>query len=96
MHVHGLRMLCVRECVVMCRCVDMQLKSPASGRNMLLVGAHQAKLTVNNRSTVTHPALSSGLARGVVITPLNARQTRNQGQSSAKPARQANTIVPNY
>ena len=38
--------------------------------------------------------LSSGLARGVVITPLNAGQTRNQGQISVNPARQANTIMP--
>ena len=72
MYVHGLRMyMCVSECVDVCRCFDMHSKSPPPECNVSLVGSH-ARVTVNNGSTVTQPTLSSGLARGVVITPLNA------------------------
>ena len=70
MHVHGLCMLCV-----VCRCFDMQSKSPAPECNVSLVGSHQARVTVNSGSTVTQPTVSPGLGRGVVITPLSACQT---------------------
>ena len=88
----GLWMLCVSECVVVCRCFDMQSKSPAPGCNVSLVGSNQARVTVTNvGSKVTQPTLSSGLGRGVVITPLSIQ---NQRQAFISPASQANTIVP--
>ena len=68
-------MLCVSECVVVCHCFNMQLKSPAPECNVSLVGFHQARVTVNSGSTVTQPTVSPGLGRGVVITPLSACQT---------------------
>jgi len=90
-------MLCVSECVVVCRCFDMQSKSPAPECNISLLGSHQARVTVNSGSMVTQPTLSSGLGRGVVITPLSAGhtvQSQDQHQIFVNPARQANTIVP--
>ena len=36
-------MSCVSECVVVCRCFDMQSKSPAPECNVSLVGSHQAR-----------------------------------------------------
>ena len=92
MHVHGFCMLCV-----VCRCFDMQSKSPAPECNVSLVGSHQARVTVNSGSTVTQPTVSPGLGRGVVITPLSACQTvqsQNQRQIFVNPARHTNTIVP--
>ena len=68
-------MLCVSECVVVCRCFNMQSKSPAPECNVSLVGSHRARVTVNSGSTVTQPTVSPGLGRGVVITPLSACQT---------------------
>jgi len=90
-------MLCVSECVVVCRCFDMQSKSPAPECNVSLLGSHQARVTVNSGSMVTQPTLSSGLGRGVVITPLSAGhtvQSQDQCHIFVNPARQANTIVP--
>lgn len=90
-------MLCVSECVVVCRCFDMQSKSPAPDCNVSLVGSHQARVTVNSGSTVNQPTLSSGLGRGVVITRLGAGhtvQSQNQQQIFVSPAGRANTIVP--
>ena len=77
MHVHGLCMLCV-----VCRCFDMQSKSPAPECNVSLVGSHQARVTVNSGSTVTQPTVSPGLGRGVVITPLSACQTSSITKST--------------
>lgn len=59
---------------------------------MSLVGSNQARVTVTNvGSKATQPTLSSGLGRGVVITPLS---TQNQHQALINPASQANMIVP--
>ena len=89
-------MLCVSECVVVCRCFDVQSESPAPECNVSLVGSHQARVTVNNGSN--RPAVvSPGLGRGVVITPLRTGHTvkaQNQRQVFVNPARQENTIVP--
>ena len=96
-HVHGLCMLCVSECVVVCHCFDMQSKSPAPECNVSLVGSHQARVTVNSGSTVTQPTVSPGLGRGVVITPLGTCQTvqsQNQQQIFVNPERHTNRIVP--
>ena len=62
---------------------------------MSLVGSHQAKVTVNNGSTVTRPTLTSGLActRGVFITLLKTAQ-QTQSQVIITPAKQMNTIIP--
>ena len=55
----------------------MQSKSPAPGCNVSLVGSNQARVTVANVGTkVTQPMLSSGLGRGVVITPLSTQNQR--------------------
>ena len=82
------------ECVVVCRPFDMLPRSPAPECNLALVGSHQARITVNNGSTATQPTVTSGLARGVVITPINTAVAQGPRQVFVTSARQTNATAP--
>ena len=82
------------ECVVVCRPFDMLPRSPAPECNLALVGSHLARVTVNNGSTATQPTVTSGLARGVVITPINTAVAQGPRQVFVTSARQTNTTAP--
>ncbi len=88
-------MLSVRDCIVVCHCYDMQQRSPEC--NVSLVGSNQARVTVNNGSSVAQATPTSSRPRGVVITPLNTRYAASslgQHQGVVTQGISASTIIP--